>query len=85
MPKGLFKPQRITADIPGYPSLTIQSTFSGKGRIKDGKGRDVGETKRTTPIKRTYTGSIEESAMGEMPLILFFALVHTFWCGFHRN
>ena len=49
------------------------------------KGRELGETKRTTPIKRTYTGSIEESAMGAMPLILFFALLHTFWCGFHRN
>ena len=60
--------------------------MSGKGEFLNKEGNEVGNTERSrNPFKRVYRGDIIDAQINEVPTILFYALVHTFWGGFHRN
>ncbi|QKS69947.1 hypothetical protein FLK61_24515 [Paenalkalicoccus suaedae] len=78
----LFQAHEIEIDIEGCPTFSIKGTFSRKGKILNSEREEVGETYRTTYVKRTYEGEINDSFLGESMPILFYGIIHFFWCGF---
>lgn len=84
-PDGFFKMHQIDIDIEDFPVFFIKATLSGKGRILNSAIEEVGQTYRTTRIERTYEGDIEDTFLGTTLPILFYGIVHTFWCGFNRQ
>lgn len=84
-PDGFFKVHQIDVNIDDFPKFSIKATFFGKGKILNAEKKEVGEIYRTTSIKRTYEGNIEDSFLGTNLPVLFYGIVHTFWCGFNRK
>lgn len=84
-PDGFFKIHQIDVKAEGFPVFSIKANFSGKGKIVNAEKEEMGETYRTTSIKRTYEGDIEDSFIGPNLPILFYGIVHVFWCGFNKE
>lgn len=83
-PKGLFKKHQIDISIEEQPKITFQATWNGTGKIIDKNNNEIGMTSKATRFKRVYEGQINEGYLN-IPWILFYSLVHTFWCGSNNN
>ncbi|MDZ5712665.1 hypothetical protein [Jeotgalibacillus haloalkalitolerans] len=80
-PEGIFKTDQIDISIEGQPEITFKAKLFGSVKIIGNQQTDIGFTKSPAGLKRVYEGQIDEAYLN-IPLILFYSLVHTFWCAF---
>lgn len=78
-PKGLFKAHQVVVYVEGHPIFTFKIQMDRTAVILNEKEEQIGSTERTTSIQHTYKGEVKDHFL-QMPLILFYGLVHTFWC-----
>ncbi|MBM0067463.1 tubby C-terminal domain-like protein [Alkalicoccobacillus gibsonii] len=78
-PKGFFKAHQVVVYLEGHPTFTFKIQMDRTAVILDKKEEQIGSTERTTNIQHTYEGEVDGHFF-QMPLILFYGLVHTFWC-----
>ncbi|MEK4564118.1 hypothetical protein MKX54_05480 [Alkalihalobacillus sp. FSL R5-0424] len=84
VPKGFFKAHQVVVNVEDHPTFTFKILMNGTAVILNDNEDQIGSTERTTKIKHTYEGEIDDYFL-QMPLILFYALVHTFWCSSHLS
>ncbi|MEN0642698.1 hypothetical protein MKY91_05935 [Alkalicoccobacillus gibsonii] len=78
-PKGLFKAHQVVFSLEGYPIFTFKLKMDGTTVILNDNDEPIGRSERTTNIQHTYEGEVDDHFL-QMSLILFYGLVHTFWC-----
>ncbi|GEK58180.1 hypothetical protein CHL76_08475 [Marinococcus halophilus] len=83
-PRGLFKNHRIDVRVNDYPGISIKAKTRGKHLILDENENKIGETSSTNSVNKVYQGEISALVLPE-PDILFYGVIHTFWCGMKRN
>ncbi|WYP27550.1 hypothetical protein NSQ54_05415 [Alkalihalobacillus sp. FSL W8-0930] len=84
VPKGFFKVHQVAVKLEDHPTFTFKIKMDGTAVILNDKEDQIGSTERTTKIKHTYEGEVDEHFL-KIPLILFYGLVHTFWCSSHLS
>ncbi|MFK3939205.1 hypothetical protein ACI2JA_17020 [Alkalihalobacillus sp. NPDC078783] len=83
-PKGFFKAHQVVVNLAGHPTFTFKIKMDRTAVILNDNEAQIGNTERTTNIKHTYEGEVDDHFL-QMPLILFYSLVHTFWCSSHLS
>ncbi|MCM2676864.1 hypothetical protein [Alkalicoccobacillus plakortidis] len=81
-PKGFFKSHQIVMRIDDHPIIIMKINSNGTATLMNEDEEEIGSSRRTSTINRSYEGEIDDDYV-DMPLILFYSLVHTFWCASH--
>ncbi|MDQ0208398.1 hypothetical protein [Alkalicoccobacillus murimartini] len=81
-PKGFFKAHQVVVRLDNHPMLTMKVKFDRTASLLNEYEDEIGRMKRTTSFKRTYEGEVDDQYI-DMPLMLFYSLLHTFWCSSH--